>query len=107
MGLYIEIGPMTYIDSFDECLHLESLSVVIKHPAMFVSTVRRKFTGLAYPSPVWKLPWLRSLNLQGRTAMLFDFNPRSHACIGAPFDVRYGRLQPNPCHHGATSVGLY
>ncbi|KAG0088106.1 hypothetical protein BGZ92_006623 [Podila epicladia] len=82
MDLFADSG--IYIGQFD-CPHLESLSINIhRHfthrdlstppdsddPIIYVDSV--------YPSPVWKLSRLRSLELRCKAAMVFDFDSLDH-----------------------------
>ncbi|KFH63299.1 hypothetical protein MVEG_10709 [Podila verticillata NRRL 6337] len=74
MGVYLNSEYGVYIGNFDACPSLTTLSLKIE----LASRNTSHFTGPVYPSPIWKLPRLCSLELNGISSMLFDFDSLDH-----------------------------
>ncbi|KAG0027215.1 hypothetical protein BGZ82_009106 [Podila clonocystis] len=72
------LNLLSQVGRFDELPRLETLSIRIKHPHRLVNA---KFYSPVCLFPVWKLPRLRSLELEGTLAMFFDFDTLHHMPI--------------------------
>ncbi|KAG0329937.1 hypothetical protein BG000_011893 [Podila horticola] len=80
LTLQLEAESGIYIGRMDECPNLEHLWIKIRRSlsSLHRPSDRIEFTSPAYPSPVWKLPRLRSLSLLCKAAMVFDFDSLEH-----------------------------
>lgn len=76
MDLSLDYDCGVYIGNFDACPLLMTLSLSIR--CMCDGKITKYCTGPVYPSQIWKLPHLRSLELHHISAMLFDFDSLDH-----------------------------
>ncbi|KAG0036335.1 hypothetical protein BGZ82_004361 [Podila clonocystis] len=91
MFLKFDAKSMIYIGALDHP-YLKNLSIRIKYPYVEADTdtTLGTFPGLVHPSPVWNLPRLRFLDLQGNAAMLFAFNSLDHMPVLESLTVKAG-----------------
>ncbi|KAG0347476.1 hypothetical protein BG005_000132 [Podila minutissima] len=80
LSLQLEAESGIYINRMDQCPNLENAWIKARRTLswLFRPSERIEFTSPVYPSPVWKLPRLRSLSLFCKAAIVLDFDSLEH-----------------------------